>query len=65
MTDRELEILELMAQGVNNRKITQARFWAEHTVKNYVTYILSRLGLCDRTQAALLAYEVFTITQSS
>ncbi len=55
LTPRELEVLHLLARGANNREIAQALFLAENTVKNYITNILSRLNLRDRTQAALFA----------
>jgi DNA-binding NarL/FixJ family response regulator len=55
LTPREREVLTLLGQGANNREIAQALFLSEGTVKNHVTNILGRLGLRDRTQAALLA----------
>ncbi len=59
LTTRELEVLRLIASGFNNREIAEALFLSENTVKNYVTNILSRLQLRDRTQAALLAHAFF------
>lgn len=59
LTPRELDVLRLIASGANNREIAQALFLSENTVKNYVTNILSRLNLRDRTQAALLAHSLF------
>lgn len=59
LTPRELEVLRLIASGANNREIAQSLFLSENTVKNYVTNILSRLNLRDRTQAALLAHSWF------
>jgi DNA-binding NarL/FixJ family response regulator len=53
LTPREQEILQLIAQGASNREIAQQLYIAEKTVKNHVTNILSRLGLRDRTQAAV------------
>ena len=58
LTPREYEVLQLIASGANNREIAQALFLSENTVKNYVTHILSRLNLRDRTQAALLAHSL-------
>ncbi len=58
LTDREQEILQLLAQGLSNREIAQRLFLAEGTVKNYVTSILQKLGVRDRTQAALRAREL-------
>jgi len=57
LTPREREILDLIAQGASNREIAQALFIAEKTVRNHVTNILSRLGLRDRTQAAIIALQ--------
>jgi DNA-binding NarL/FixJ family response regulator len=59
LTARELEVLRLIASGCNNREIAEALFLSENTVKNYVTNILSRLQLRDRTQAALFAHSLF------
>ncbi len=59
LTQRELEVLQLIASGANNREIAQSLFLSENTVKNYVTNILSRLNLRDRTQAALFAHSIF------
>ena len=58
LTEREQEILHLLAQGLSNREIAQQLFLAEGTVKNYVTSILQKLGVRDRTQAALRAREL-------
>lgn len=55
LTLREREILQAIAQGLNNREIAQTLFISEKTVKNHITSILSRLDLRDRTQAALWA----------
>jgi DNA-binding NarL/FixJ family response regulator len=60
-SDRELEVLTLIAQGKSNREIAKTLFLTEGTVKNYVTQILGRLGLRDRTQAALWAKENMVI----
>jgi DNA-binding NarL/FixJ family response regulator len=55
LSERELEILRLIAQGASNREIASALFLAEGTVKNHVTNILGKLEARDRTQAALKA----------
>ena len=59
LTEREREILLLVARGATNREIGEALFITEGTVKNHVSNILSKLGLRDRTQAALYARERF------
>ncbi len=57
LTPRETEILALVAEGMSNREIGARLFLAEKTVKNYVSGILSKLGMQRRTQAAVLAAE--------
>jgi DNA-binding NarL/FixJ family response regulator len=58
LSERELEILRLLAAGDSNKEIAAALFIAEGTVKNHVTNILGKLGARDRTQAALRAREL-------
>ncbi len=58
LSNRELEILNLVASGASNREIAASLFIAEGTVKNHVTNILGKLGVRDRTQAALKAKEL-------
>jgi DNA-binding NarL/FixJ family response regulator len=55
LSERELEILRLIARGASNREIAGALFLAEGTIKNHVTNILGKLEVRDRTQAALKA----------
>ncbi len=57
LTPREQEILELIAQGGSNREIAQQLYISEKTVKNHITSLLSRLGLRDRTQAAVWLHQ--------
>ena len=57
LTDRELEVLRLIATGATNREIAKELVVSEGTVKNHVSNILSRLGLRDRIQAAVYAYQ--------
>jgi len=58
LSEREVDILRLLAQGLTNRQIADRLSLAEGTVKNYVTNILGKLGARDRTQAALRAREL-------
>ena len=58
LSERELEILRLLAAGDSNKEIAAALFIAEGTVKNHVTNILGKLDARDRTQAALRAREL-------
>jgi NarL family two-component system response regulator LiaR len=55
LTPRELEVLELIGDGLNNREIADVLTVAEKTVKTHVSNILRKLGVRDRTQAALIA----------
>lgn len=58
LSEREQEILALVATGASNKEIASELFIAEGTVKNHVTNILGKLGVRDRTQAALKAREI-------
>jgi DNA-binding NarL/FixJ family response regulator len=57
-TEREREILVLLARGASNREISETLFIAGGTVKNHLSNILSKLGVRDRTQAALKARDL-------
>ena len=57
LTEREKQILELIAVGTNNKEIGQKLFLTEKTIKHYVTNILQKLHVRNRVQAALLAQE--------
>lgn len=58
LSDRERDVLRLIARGASNKEIATALFIAEGTVKNHVTNILTKLEVNDRTQAALRAREL-------
>lgn len=57
LTDRERQILELIADGTSNKEIGQKLFLTEKTIKHYVTNILQKLHVSNRVQAALLAQQ--------
>jgi len=56
LSERELEVLRLIADGLNNTEIAERLVISEHTVKRHVSNILSKLHLADRTQAAVYAW---------
>ena len=58
LTERETEILRLMAGGYSNKEIANSLGVAEGTVKNHVSNILSKMGVRDRTRAVLKAFEM-------
>jgi DNA-binding NarL/FixJ family response regulator len=58
LSEREAEILKLLAQGMSNREIAETLFITEGTAKNHISNIFSKLGVRDRTQAVLRAQEM-------
>ena len=58
LTERETEVLRMMAGGYSNKEIAQALFLAEGTVKNHISNILAKMGVRDRTRAVLKALEL-------
>lgn len=55
LTEREIDVLRLIARGMNNEEIAKELFLSEGTIRNYVSSILEKLDVADRTQAAVIA----------
>ena len=65
LSERELETLRLIAEGLNNAEIAERLVISEHTVKRHVSNILSKLHLADRTQAAVYAWREGVVDKDS
>jgi DNA-binding NarL/FixJ family response regulator len=57
LTEREVEVLNLLAKGLSNEDIAKQLFLSQGTVRNHITSIVAKLGVCDRTQAAIIAIQ--------
>jgi DNA-binding NarL/FixJ family response regulator len=57
LSDREREVLQLLGSGESNAELAKRLYVSEATVKTYVSRLLTKLGLANRTQAAILAHE--------
>lgn len=65
LTEREIEVLRLMARGMSNSEVAEELFVSETTVKTHVSHIFTKLEVRDRVQAVVMAYESGLVSPSS
>ena len=65
LTERELDVIKLIANGMTNNQIAEELVITENTVKGHVSNILSKLHLADRTQAAVFAWQKGIVKRNS
>ncbi|QOY38474.2 response regulator transcription factor [Anaerobacillus isosaccharinicus] len=64
LTPREIDVLNLVLKGLNNREIAESLYISDHTVKNHVTKILQKLDVSDRSQAIAKIYQMYYLPRN-